>query len=318
MSKYAFVLLILFGVLAGCGNEEQPAGDEPKAAELIAEEGFEADDDIVQGMYKRYIGTIADMPVVVNLTDLDARLNGHYYYEKIGLPINIYSYHRDEDAENEFVFGEYPPEHKDPQDKWYVTVQGDSIVGVWVNGDSTKSFPISLKEDYPEGIMRFGIVSVEESFPYKEGASDPAAEVSYTVILPMGRSAGAQYVKAVISQTVGCDTNAKNMQDCIQQKIESYGKMYRQTMSDMGEDMDNSPMNNWDESIGITIVYNANDIVVLDRGHYEYSGGAHGNHSDDYVNIDVRHQKVMKLDDMMTVDSARLVQLITPQLRKRF
>ncbi len=316
MSKYALVFLLF--VLAGCNSEEQPANETSEPEELIAEEGFQASDDVIQGMYKRYIGTIAGMPVVVNLTDVDAKYNGDYYYEKIGIPISIYSYHRDEDAANEFVFSEYPPEHKDPLDKWYVTIQGDSIVGIWVNGDSSKSFPIQLKEEYAEGIMRFGIVSVEESLPYKEGVTDPAAEVSYTVILPLDRSEGASFVRSVVAQTIGCDTSTENMQDCIQQKIEVYKNMYRQTMTDLDADMDNSPMNNWEESINLSVVYNANDIVVLDRGHYEYSGGAHGNYSNDYTNIDARNQKVMKLADMMHVDSARIVQIITPQLRKRF
>ncbi len=311
MRKY-LLLFILVLFIYSCGNDEPV---KTVHEQVIAEAGFKADDEAVQGKYKRYTGSIAGQPVVLNLAQYNNEMLAEYYYEKIGIPITLYKWQDSNMAANEYILTEYPPDEVDEERaKWRVTIAGDSIAGTWLRGDV--SYPIVLKENKRDDVQRFSIISVIDSIRLIDSLAAPKATFKYQVLLPIGMDEGSAFVQSVILESMGCDTG--KMSQCLEKMKQTYAAQYKTISDGMPVEEIAAPFNNWYEETGYTVIYNENDIVVLDNNVYEYTGGAHGNYGSVYMNIDRKNKKLWKLEDIMTVDSAKLVPLLEVEARKRF
>lgn len=310
--KRPFSLFMIVLLICSCGNK-QPAATVHQ--QIIADAGFTAEDIVVQGQYKRYSGTIAGQPVVLNLAEYTDDMQARYYYEKIGIPISLFKNKDTNTAKNQLIFTEYDsaePGYK--RAKWDVQIKGDSMVGIWSKGD--KTYPILLKENYSDDIQRFSIISVVDSIRLIDSLPVPKADFKYQVLLPAGKDEGSLFVQSVILKSMGCDTG--NMSNCLKKIKESYTVHYRAATEDMKPDDLLASFNNWDLAIGYSVLYNEHNIVVLDNNVYEYTGGAHGNYVSKYMNIDRESKKHWKLDDIMKVDSAQLIPLLSAEIRKHF
>lgn len=311
MNKLLLLILTVL-LMYSCGN------DEPKTTvheQVIADAGFTAQDDVTQGQYKRYEGTIAGQQVVLNITQYNAEMQAEYYYEKIGIPITLYKWQDTNRSQNEFIFTEYPPETTDKERaKWNIKITGDSMTGTWSQGN--KSYPILLMESYRDDIQRFSIISVVDSIRLIDSLPTPKADFKYQVLLPVGKDESSLFVQSVILKSMGCDTS--KMSDCLKNIKEKYSKIYRESAEEMEPAEITAAFNNWDWETGYNVLYNEHNIVVLDNNVYEYTGGAHGNYGSVYLNIDRQGKKLLRLDDIMHVDSSKLVPLLIAEARAHF
>jgi len=296
----------------GCGNNEPV---KTVHEQVMAEAGFKANDEAVQGKYRRYVGTIAGQAVVLNLGRYNNTILAEYYYEKIGIPITLYSWSDSNLPPDEFILTEYPPDETDDEKaKWRVTIAADSIAGTWMQGDIAHN--ILLKVDNRDDVQQFSIISVVDSIRLMDSLTEPQAGFKYQVLLPTGMDEYSLFVRSTILRSMGCDTG--KMSNCLDKIRNDYAAQYRSMPEGMAPEDIQAPFNNWHRETGYTVLYNENDIIVLDNNVYEYTGGAHGNYGSFYMNIDRKGKKLWKLEDIMTVDSAKLVPLLVVEAKKRF
>lgn len=312
----ALLILIIFGA---CGEGDSNTTELTDTTEnVIAKEGFVAD-GVITGEYKRYVGTIDGEPIVLNLLVGSNRTDGEYYYERIGMGINLFESEDAELGKDEIGLTEYFPGNTDEEPaRWRVKIQGDSIVGVWENWGGKKVLPIRLKEDYNDEVQRFSIVCITDTTRLIDSMPDPLADLCYTVLIPAGDNEKSAYVRSIIYHSMGCDTVSQNgFAGCLEDKKKEYFTNYRNLQEGAGEDM-TMPYQKWSMEVGYNVLYNENDIVVLDNHSYEYTGGAHGNYGSTYLNIDRSGKKLWALNDIMNVDTAVILPLIEKQIRKDF
>ncbi|MCB9045359.1 MAG: DUF3298 and DUF4163 domain-containing protein [Chitinophagales bacterium] len=310
--KQPVILLVLASLIFSCG-QDKPAISVHK--QMIADAGFTEADEISEGEYKRYAGTIAGQPVVLNIVQYENKIQADYYYEKIGIPISLFT-SDDAPAAGILEFTESAPgaAEDDKPARWQIKISRDSIVGTWSRAD--KSYPILLKESYRDDMQRFSIISVRDSIQFVDSLSAPRADFTYQVLLPIGNDEQTEFVRTTILKSMGCDTG--NVNGCIKKIKDNYTEQYRSTAEGMEPHLLGEAFNNWDLEISYAVVYNENDIIVLDNSHYEYTGGAHGSFGSFYLNIDRRNKKQLVLNDIMTVDSLQLIALLTKEAKTHF
>lgn len=277
-----------------------------------------------EGSYKRYEGTIAKLPVVVLLQENEGVVEGSYYYEKTGntiaingSPINgtdsvvLYEYDR-----SYFVQGtEAPP-------VWNVIIKGKEIKGRWTDPNKNKSYEIALTESYPDGVQLFRMVNYYDSviaFPEK-GAESPKARTSYTLpLLVSDNTSSEAWFTAQLKHLL--DIHESQLSVGVKNKMDSFLKSYQDELgtwdSTMKEEM-LSPSWNYEQSVEFSIAYNAHQMITLSQHYYDYMGGAHGNYSTFFTNLDLQLQKTWKLSDVLHADSTTLQQLLETAFRKEY
>jgi len=296
---------------------------------VLAREGYpqptpKEKTSLKEGSYKRYEGTIAKLPVVVLLQENEGVVEGSYYYEKTGnsiaingSPINgtdsvvLYEYDR-----SYFVQGtEAPP-------IWNVIMNGKEIKGRWTDPNKNKSYEIALTESYPEGVQLFRMVNYYDSviaFPEK-GAESPKARTSYTLPLLISKNTSSEaWFTAQLKQLL--DIRDSQLSVGVKNKMDSFLKSYQDELgtqdSTMNEEM-LSPSWNYEESVEFSIAYNAHQMITLSQYYYDYMGGAHGNYSTFFTNLDLQLQKIWKLSDVLHTDSTTLQRLLETAFRKEY
>lgn len=315
--KPFFISIVLGILIASCGGD---AGPQMSAAEqTLSDAGFPVADSMYIGDYKRYTGTIANEDIVLNIVQYKGNIQAEYYYKKIGRNISLYKVVDSGVGTDVSTFVEYTPDNDGSSGKWQVRIFTDTIAGKWIDEDGRKSYDIFLTVDMDETIQRFSVVEVHDSARLMDSLADPHAEFKYTVLIPLGDSANSGFIKSVVLGSLKCENaDSGNINICLQKIKEQYFDEYRNNTADDDMEFALSPMNNWSRDVGYSVVYNQDGFLVLDNHYYEYTGGAHGNYSSNFINIDRVNNKVLALDDIIKADTGKVLSLLEVQLRKRF
>lgn len=313
MTKTIAILFSTILLCYGCGQDKPVKTHQ----QTIAAEGFNTDTSC--GTYKRYTGTIAGQQVVLHYMQHNNTVHGEYYYENIGQSISLYNYPENTKSDK-LIFTEMAAtERQEGSPRWEVSVKGDSITGRWFSADSLKSYPILLKENFNGGVQHFGIVCVDDSVSLKDGRPEPRAQSSIQLVLPVGNDDATSYIRTLICKQLNCDTaSGSTIKQCLDEQTKQYFADYK---SDNGEEdsaLLGTAFYNWSSTTNQWVSYNEDNMVVINQFAYEYTGGAHGNYHSNYLCIDSRNKKLLTLQDILTVDEPRLIQLLEAQTRKLF
>lgn len=313
--KQTGLLFIIIILLYACGGEEKPFA---RHEQVIKEEGFTT--DTMCGVYRRYTGTVAGQPVVLHYMQYGSMVTCQYYYVHHGKNILLYNT-TDNPNSIPLVFVERPEtERKENLATWQVAIIGDSMKGEWISGGRETTYPILLKEDYSNNAQQFSIVCMTDSVSFIDSLPEPKASATYEVLLPVGDDEGTKFVRTAIYNCIGCDTIAgDDMKSCLDGLKSKYFADYRHVSNDEREAfIKDMPFNNWSEETYFWVVYNDDGMLVVNHHVYAYTGGAHGNYSSNYLCIDATNKKVLKLEDVMQPDTARLVKLLDQETRDRY
>ncbi|MBS1778300.1 MAG: DUF3298 domain-containing protein [Bacteroidetes bacterium] len=313
--RTAFALLLLLVATVSCNSENKK---QPTAAVITTQ-----DTSRQAEAYKRFSGTIAGQPVVLNLQmgkHAYATISGSYYYVKQGKPIGLYIL-PDSTVQNGYLVDEDPEEkNSDTQPHWKFVYDGNTIIGKWTSADGKKTYDISLKEDYPQGSYHLGIWAKEDSIPYQRGKARAVATVSYQVlVLQHSTKEETDFFNKCIHQELGCDKMPEaSLDQCVQTQIDSYAAGYKRELADVDDTLLSEAFNNYYQGISMPVLYNDNGWLIVESNFSDYSGGAHGNYGVSYLNMDMQNKKLWKLEDIMTVDSVKLQTILEKQARKAF
>ena len=318
MRKVALILLA-FTCLHSCKTQTSENGNDNTSnndSTVTTSDEPVADNNY----YKRYKGTIANVPVVLNLVKSGDQYRGSYYYEKIGNVLGLYGMSKP-DSTGLFHFGEHSPtERGDRNDpKWLVTMADSTIIGTWESGDKKKSYNINLKEDY-EGALKLTVLYSSDSMRYRDTMPAPFATCRLQYILPTEGDTKSQYLSKALGDLLACPIVTKDdFELCLNKKKDSYYSTYLADLKDAEEQdllADSYSFNfAWIENYDVC--YNSRDWLCICVVDWQYTGGAHGNYNSSYHCIDLMEEKLWKLKDVVA-SPANLVSLIEKDVRKQF
>lgn len=311
------LVLLLIVILVSCKDE--PETQVTVTEQVLMDAGFDTSAESYLGRYKRYTGKIAGQEVVLNMVVYGNDIHAEYYYARIGRNISLYQITDTNQPVDILTFIEHPHEADGRTAKWQVKVFADSIRGKWLSKSGDRTYDVLLSESYNETVQRFGVVELHDSVRFIDSLPTPAADFKYSVLLPIGNSNKDSFTRSVIARAMHCDSaRHQNLSDCLQSLKNNYFSQYRELNSDLDAEFAHSPLNNWSQDAGFSVVYNENDFVVLDNHYYEYTGGAHGNYSSTYINIDRQRMQVLSLPDVLLPDTSGLLELLEVQARVHF
>ena len=130
-----------------------------------------------QKTYKKYSGTIGNIPIIVDLITNENKVYGSYYYVKIGTPIQIEGQIK---KNNRVVMTEFNNKG-DVTGIFECLMVSESIVeGTWQNPKTKKTLPLKLQEvaqNYPG--IKFSNTYSEDCDRVAKNKLKPADEIEY-------------------------------------------------------------------------------------------------------------------------------------------
>ncbi|MCD6013382.1 MAG: hypothetical protein K0Q79_3244 [Flavipsychrobacter sp.] len=282
--------------------------------------------------YKRYVGTVAGQPVVVNLyfggDSSDAgtiTVTGNYYNRGKSQLIDLSA---DGKKDGELHLTEYVQTERDvDEDKkypqWEITIDKSGIKGKWYSGDRKAVQEIILHENYDDA-YRFDVITASDSASFKGNKDEYWIRAEHMMLIPSGKmnkEEAAFITCTLLHELEGDSLGANDFYSFIQAANNTRFAEYKKLLANDIKAYDGADENasyNWESDMSSLCVYNDKGLVVFNINEYAYTGGAHGNTFGAYICLDVREKKVWRLEDIVTVDSAKLSAMLEAAVRKTF
>ncbi len=320
-SFFAFIIPCLFLLSCNGGDSKK------KVPDNVQQPVTPVKKQAVTDWYRRYTGTIAGQPVILNLYHFgNDEMSGSYCYTDRGIIIDLY---RDNDSSTggtSYIYESVPTSRADGNDyhnnaHWQVNVTGDRISGKWISRNRSKQLDIDLKEDYT-GAQQFEVKLHDDSLGITKNGVVVAAQASFLLTLPAAETAkeDAEFINTALLKSIGGKKAiGKTITDYFLSTDKAYFKDYKETV-DSSNDIDSTQvqMYSYDRSDNLSVIYNYRGWLIYELLASEYMGGAHGMYGMSYVCIDMQNRKVWGLKDIMNIDTARLGKIIEQEARKEF
>lgn len=319
MKVSAFFLVVLSVLFCACGSDKKEGTKNESGTTTPV---VVADSVLSQNFYKRFEGTVADQPVVFQLQRSGQNYDGMYYYTKQGKWLKL-SYIGDSSTNNSIYLLEYSASDmsnngEEQSASLRLNYTNGTLTGTWKSGDRKKSFPVVLKEVYPEGSYRFTTQSYRDSAVAFDGqANSPVARISEWFVSPEQNDATGQWLNLQLRKILDYDTasTATSFGESARAEHEHYLSTYKHEAKELkAGDMEGSFLN-YEQMRNIYIRYNENGFVILESLYYAYEGGAHGNYGTGMYCLDVVNKKVLTLRDVVTIDSLTLQPILERNFR---
>jgi hypothetical protein len=300
MLRYCLLLIPL--VLAACGNKGNRATGRTAASSSVAT--TYSPENTTGDFYRRYSGTIAGQPVVLQLHRFAGSYSGSYQYVAQGKMIRL---SQDETTADRIVFTEYPPEAAGNQQAHLLLSIGEkNLSGEWVSAAGDKRQPVTLQEAYPQGSARLLAAHLDDTAHLIEGKALPFATASYRYLLPATQE--PWFVgRSLIGLLANRQTPADDVDQVLRSETDTYFERYRhETLPMLQENMDTSAMFafNYSTEKSVEVLHNDRNWIVLRDLSGEYTGGAHGYYASSFVNIDVEGARLWALRDIVSDTNA--------------
>jgi hypothetical protein len=227
---------------------------------------------------------------------------------------------KDTAAANSFVVSE-PPALREDNDgpTWTIVMTGNSITGTWKSAGGKKTYPINLKEDAAS--RKLTVYNHSKTIPYREGSEKPYANSTTILLLPDESTDKdtRSFLQKELLKTTDCrTTDISALNACLDEQDKKYAAEYRSMVEDMGDGTLDRESNNHYSMNYMRVVFDGSGLLVLQVTSEGYTGGAHGMYGSGFLNIDIRNQRVIELEDVMIVDTLRLSTVLDREARKYF
>lgn len=260
--------------------------------------------------YYHFVGSInEDMPIVMDLVEINDKFSGSYYYTEYNQPISING-EKNKEGEIELFVTDYEGNITE-----YIT--GDitevSFLGKWKNKDKTKTLPIVLKEDYSKSVL-FTFTAMEDSLVLqKDNSENPRAFYSNVVVetnqAPKGNNLDKIKKTLETYQLFENEDTSLSVSQIIKNEKNALFKEYKIEVKEGFEYTEDKDINSftylptWIIQNDIDVIYNENHFATLAFNYYQYTGGAHGMHGITYLVLDTKTGNHMKLEDIFDKDA---------------
>lgn len=260
--------------------------------------------------YCHFVGTInGNLPIVMDLIQNGTTYSGAYYYTKYNFPINLKG-----KVNNKGEIELIATDNEGQKIESIIgTINQNTLTGTWYNKDKTKKLPLSVSEDYSKSIA-FKFTSIKDSVKLLKNRKDtPQALFSDVIVevkqVPQGSNLSK--IKEVLKkyQSVQDAESSSSNQSAIQlleNNKKNFFKEYLEVNKDQEEDYLYAA--NWVNESDINIVFNDHYFTTLSFSNYQYMGGAHGMFGENYLVIDTKNGKELKLEDIFDKQSLAILE----------
>ena len=247
--------------------------------------------------YYHFVGTIdSKLPIVMDLVQNGSTYLGSYYYRKYNRVIYLEG-QRNSEGEIELSV----TDKKGEETEFIVgKIHKNTFVGNWKNKDKSKILSISLVEDYSKSID-FTIVSIRDSIKlFKNEKETPKATFSGMVVEAKQVPYGGNLLKVKEILRKYQSFEDKKITQTPIQVIEDNKKSFFKDYLELNKNIEKERLYsaNWVKQEDANVVFNDNYFATLSFLYYQYMGGAHGMFTTNYVVIDVKNGKKIKLNDI--------------------
>lgn len=202
-SRAARLLPLLFGLAACQGSDSRSATETPAADSTTATPAVPAQAATPAGFsgYHRYVGTVGQAPVVLELTikppdtvTNTVELYCSYYYERQGAELRLEPAGAYQPGQPLTLREGAPrpdnPDETTPTGRWRAAQSaGPVLTGTWESADGRRQLPFRLREDYTDAV-RYELLTGKLQGPpcplVAEGASPRIPEVERTFLHLLG------------------------------------------------------------------------------------------------------------------------------------
>lgn len=281
--------------LAACGGDNSSSSGDAQDALAQSSEAAAAS-TLPATFYMKLKGTIGDgIPVTMDLIREDTTLSGTYYYDKIGMPLNLYGSVKGD--EMKFRLRESNAQYEETGTFEGKFSNASTIEGTWTNPKSKKQLPFDLKE------TRDGIMQVA----FEEFHEEDCANRDRNLKNPKAEDEGwwtdtlCSSIDLFLVKVSGPDAAvAQSINEAIENAIASDGEGGKHTVKEHLNYVHNLEEDEFlerEEDCGI--VTNEPGLFVVSIGTYEFAGGAHPNSWVTFLNFDSKSGRLLKLEDLL-------------------
>lgn len=258
----------------------------------------------IQTDYCHFKGTInGNLPIIMDLIQNENTYSGSYYYTKYNSPINLEGKVNNKGEIELFVMNDEGEKIE------FITgrINKNTFIGNWKNKDKSKILAVSLTEDYSKSIS-FNIIALKDSTKLiKNKKQSPQAIFSEVLLevnqVPQGSNLAK--IKELVQKKQNL-TSSKTAKQVVEKNKNDYFKEYLEANKEF--DQEYAYMANWERQSNVNVLFNDNYFVTLAFSVYQYSGGAHGGYSENFLIIDTKNGKEVKLNDIFDKTSLSTLQ----------
>jgi hypothetical protein len=254
--------------------------------------------------YFHLTGKIKDIPITMNLVRSHAVLTstpeesfqygGFYYYDKYMEPISISQL--EEDTSGVIQLVEWSSDETTNQFVGKFDKNGD-FSGEWQNGYRQFSLPFYVSENYQNGSVELDFYSWETFKPADPNKPDEEQiSIGLSTVWPKDNN---PFIKGEILKLINGTEVDMNIQDP-KEVFDSNKKALIEDYDMMVQDYlaDSIPVSNFSYDDDMNVIWNEDSLLVISFANYSYEGGAHGNFGKDHINLDLRAERKMVLEDI--------------------
>lgn len=261
--------------------------------------------------YKYMEGFIGKYPVIMHMHKSDKSIRGYYYYEKFRQPIGFFG-----DVIGDSVM--LITSSNNSGESFRGILKKNSYKGEWKNGENS-SFDFNFEEDAAASSM-FEYVYVHGAKQvFKGWDKSPQGEYTETCFWPSGKYSSVNFIRESICLEKkfpgGSKAIGEHMLNSKNKFLEGYIAENRDLDKAEIEKSDNSYMYSVTDEDNMIISYYDDNLFVISRMYYSYTGGAHGNYGTGFTVYDLVNKKKLSVPDILTGDGIKTMPAI---LEKNF
>ncbi len=310
--------LVLLTIFACKNEDKKPAGNDTPVQDSIAKTQRLTD----AYFFKTLEGTIAGKPVVMNIVKAGNRVDANYYYTEQGQSIFL-SRNWEKTAGDSIYLIEITNITSGKSPSLSLAIAEDDIRGTWTSGDEKNTYPINLKASSIQPSVNLIAVGAVDSAQYLKFKKDtPTLKTAVCIIATPDKNQGwlNEKVKSFLGapKTNTADLSMQQMVNAqVRQVVEGYEAEVDSSIVGVADDGPHYFLNREYEALG-NVLFNQNGYLVLSMYSYAYTGGAHGNYGTRMYCFDVTAQKQLSLQDLLSIDSTTMQQLLEQHYRKQY
>lgn len=304
-------------LLTSCGGKQAERNETAGTPEAAPAQ----DTVLTPNFYKRMEGTIAGQPVMMHLQAAGGVVTGLYYYLEQGLWITV-SGVLDPARPSGLSLTESNFSNGEKTAVMEMQYSQGTLKGSWTSADGKRNYLVDLKETYPEGAYAFTTRRFADSLKADPAAAgSPQAHIERSFVIPLDNGKTGQWIEAQLKTLMNLDSTlqSRDLAAAVQAGNSRYLENYREEIRGMKKESDGSYASflNYEDMAHVSVCYNGNGYLILEASVYAYTGGAHGNGGSSFTCLDVQHRKELKLNDVLSADSAQLQPLVEAAFRKQ-
>jgi hypothetical protein len=167
MNPILSFLLALLLLVASCNPKNNNAQSEqiPVSTEVATP----VEETLAESFYKKYVGNVGDLPIVMDLNRDSTKLTGSYYYSKIGIPMLLEGTIQ---TDGSFELKEFNDEMVNTARMFGVISANGTLSGTWQHAKKGNTLPLQLLEK-TIGIAQISFEDLENKNCKFEGKRGP-------------------------------------------------------------------------------------------------------------------------------------------------